>query len=142
MRLIGKKTKKFTIFFLIGMFFVLRYTGFCFSKMAYVSDEDFFVTLLKSQVTSGGDMDLASDDATLRGYVRRNIDCCRIIENPPDKNWFEILFFDSYRRVIVRYPLKANRVPGDGSKYYWVLAYMGSCCELGQETGTFGGREL
>ena len=128
--------------FLLGVFLVLRYTGFCFSRMQYVPDEDFYVALLSAQSRSDADIDLGSDRVILRNYVRENPDCCRIIENPPDKGWLSILLFDNYRRVIVRYPVKADVSLKFKYKYYWSISYMGSCCERGEKTGTFGDKEL
>lgn len=145
-----KKSKRTPMVFLAvvgGCLFFLYltrplYTGFCFSQLRYLSNDELIRIALKKEALSStakseefnaiSRMTIQPDDEGVRAFLEANPNCCRV------GNAEYAFFFRRMVNVLVFYEINQKHKNANyrASKYYESYRLMGSCGEIYRQYGT------
>lgn len=130
----GRNFKLFLVCVFFLLFYFLNWTGFCFFRLQYIPDKVFFAAVIRQEIASGR-LDVVDADESISKFFAENKDCCWVEVDPPQRGWLDVLLFNNYRRVFVRYRLNEQQAKNLRSKFYLAVFYMSSCGKVLRHAG-------
>jgi hypothetical protein len=116
-----------TAFLLLGAaitFFALLYTGFCFSRMEFLSEAEFIERALLARSHDIKGMPIRPSRADVLAYLRDNPSCCRIDNFPRNNSFLDKLFGLKIVWVRIIHPRREDQISTSESHYTHYEAYM------------------
>jgi hypothetical protein len=100
-----------TIFALvIGWWWYLLDSGFCFSQMRYLSNKELIVEVIRYNADN---MKIDGTDESIEAFLKQNPKCCYVDRHPSSRNFLDVCFGFNVSGVLLNYEQRKPSFPSE-----------------------------
>jgi len=117
---------------LVGAWCLLD-SGFCFSKMRYLSDKELIAEAIRY---NANDMKTDTTDEAIDAFLKQNPRCCEVDRHPSTRNFLDVCSGFNISEVTLNYERKALKTPLE--PFYQIDVAISACGEALKRTRGMG----